>query len=121
MAQVLTFPERVTPYNIRWLRVLVRNGPNQHPGANFIENKEGIRKYLLYGDRKKISNQLEYGDIVERHCVDGDVVLFNRQPSLHRLSIMCHRAKVVPGRTLRSVNLPVYVVIEAPDMKKMID
>ncbi|CAG7825815.1 unnamed protein product [Allacma fusca] len=101
MSQVLTYPERVTPHNIKWLRILVRNGPNRHPGANFIESKEGIRKYLLYGDRKRISNLLEYGDIVERHCVDGDVVLFNRQPSLHRLSIMCHRAKVVPGRTLR--------------------
>jgi len=103
MATILTYPEKVTPYNLRWLRKLVKNGPDQHPGANFIESKDGVRKFLKYGDRNKMAFELNYGDIVERHCVDGDVVLFNRQPSLHRLSIMCHRAKVVEGRTLRSV------------------
>lgn len=102
MAKILTYPEKVTPYNIKWLRTLVKNGPDDHPGANFIESRDGsFRKYLRYGDRKKMAYELKYGDIVERHCVDGDVVLFNRQPSLHRLSIMCHRAKVVEGRTLR--------------------
>lgn len=45
------------------------------------------------------------GDVVERHLVDGDVVLFNRQPSLHKLSIMCHRAKVQPQRTFRYLPL----------------
>jgi DNA-directed RNA polymerase III subunit RPC1 len=44
---------------------------------------------------------LQIGDVVHRHCQDGDVVLFNRQPSLHRLSIMAMRAKVMPWRTLR--------------------
>jgi DNA-directed RNA polymerase III subunit RPC1 len=102
MAKILTYPERVTPHNIKWLRSLINNGPDLHPGANFIESKDGsFRKYLRYGDKKKMAYELKYGDIVERHCVDGDVVLFNRQPSLHRLSIMCHRAKVVEGRTLR--------------------
>lgn len=104
MAKILTYPEKVTPYNIKWLRTLVKNGPDTHPGANFIESRDGsFRKYLRYGDRKKMAHELKYGDIVERHCVDGDVVLFNRQPSLHRLSIMCHRAKIQEGRTLRFV------------------
>jgi DNA-directed RNA polymerase III subunit RPC1 len=102
MATILTYPERVAPFNIDWLRTLVKSGPDKHPGANFIESKDGtVRKFLKYGDRNKMAHELKYGDVVERHCVDGDVVLFNRQPSLHRLSIMCHRAKVVEGRTLR--------------------
>jgi len=102
MAKILTYPEKVTPHNLKWLRTLVKNGPDAHPGANFIESKDGlIRKYLKYGDRNKMAYELKFGDIVERHTCDGDVVLFNRQPSLHRLSIMCHRAKVQEGRTLR--------------------
>jgi len=80
----------------------VKNGPDTHPGANFIESKDGsIRKYLRYGDRKKMAAELRYGDVVERHTCDGDIMLFNRQPSLHRLSIMCHKARVMEGRTLR--------------------
>jgi len=102
MARILTYPERVTPYNVELLRKYVRNGPDVHPGANFIESKDkSFRKFLKYGDRKRIAAELKYGDIVERHACDGDVVLFNRQPSLHRLSIMCHEAKIVEGRTLR--------------------
>ena len=51
--------------------------------------------------RTKVANDLKYGDIVERHLSDGDGLLFNRQPSLHRVSIMCHKAKIMPNRTLR--------------------
>ncbi|CAL8106654.1 unnamed protein product [Orchesella dallaii] len=102
MARILTYPERVTPHNIEWLRKRVRNGPDVHPGANFIESKDkSFRKFLKYGDRDRIAAELKYGDIVERHACDEDIVLFNRQPSLHRLSIMCHKAKIVQGRTLR--------------------
>ena len=101
MAQILTYPERVTPHNIKWLKTLVCNGPQIHPGANYIIKRDGAINYLLYGDRIKHAHDLKEGDTVERHCFDGDVVLFNRQPSLHRLSIMCHRAKVVPGKTLK--------------------
>jgi DNA-directed RNA polymerase III subunit RPC1 len=51
--------------------------------------------------RRKVANELRVGDIVERHLSDNDCVLFNRQPSLHRVSIMAHRAKIMPFRTLR--------------------
>jgi len=51
--------------------------------------------------RKKVANELRFGDIVERHLEDGDCVLFNRQPSLHRVSIMAHKARVMQHRTLR--------------------
>jgi DNA-directed RNA polymerase beta' subunit len=54
-----------------------------------------------YGDRRRTASELKVGDVVERHLSDGDVVLFNRQPSLHKLSIMAHRARVMPGRTFR--------------------
>jgi DNA-directed RNA polymerase III subunit RPC1 len=56
---------------------------------------------LAYGDREKLATDLKVGDIVERHMQEDDVVLFNRQPSLHKLSIMAHKAKVMPWRTFR--------------------
>jgi DNA-directed RNA polymerase III subunit RPC1 len=55
----------------------------------------------LYVNRKKVADELKIGDIVERHLENGDVVLFNRQPSLHRVSIMAHKARVMPSRTFR--------------------
>ena len=56
---------------------------------------------LGYGKREEVAMNLRFGDIVQRHVMDGDMVLFNRQPSLHKLSIMCHKAKVMPFRTFR--------------------
>lgn len=50
----------------------------------------GIKRFLRYGNRAAVANQLKYGDLVERHLMDNDIVLFNRQPSLHKLSIMAH-------------------------------
>ncbi|XP_043579114.1 DNA-directed RNA polymerase III subunit RPC1 isoform X2 [Bombus pyrosoma] len=102
VAKILTYPERVNPSNIELMRKLVRNGPDIHPGANFIQQgKTQFRKFLKYGNRLKIAQDLQYGDIVERHLRDDDVVLFNRQPSLHKLSIMAHKAKVLDHRTFR--------------------
>uniref|UniRef100_A0A0N4Z3L6 DNA-directed RNA polymerase subunit n=1 Tax=Parastrongyloides trichosuri TaxID=131310 RepID=A0A0N4Z3L6_PARTI len=102
VAKVLTFPEMVTTSNIEKMRILVKNGESKHPGANhLIEGRSGMKKFLKYGDRDKIAMNLKPGDIVERHLDDDDIVLFNRQPSLHKISIMSHRAKVVPGRTFR--------------------
>lgn len=101
VAKILTYPERVFPANIAWLRQLIRNGPEKHPGANYVQLQGDVKRFLKYGNREKIAQELKYGDVVERHLVDGDVVLFNRQPSLHKLSIMCHRARVQPQRTFR--------------------
>ncbi|CCF58150.1 hypothetical protein KAFR_0D05030 [Kazachstania africana CBS 2517] len=102
VAKVLTYPEKVTRYNRKKLQELVMNGPNIHPGANYLLKKnEEARRNLRYGDRLKLAKNLQYGDIVERHLEDGDVVLFNRQPSLHRLSILSHYAKIRPWRTFR--------------------
>ena len=105
VAKILTYPEKVHPANIELMRKLVINGADVHPGANFVECKlkDGtkMKKFLKYGDRKKIAKEIRLGDIIERHMMDGDVVLFNRQPSLHRISIMSHRAKIHEHRTFR--------------------
>lgn len=100
VAMIMTFPDRVTRYNIDTMKKLVANGPNVHPGANYVRSGE-ITKSLAYGNRAEVAANLSVGDIVERHMHDDDVVLFNRQPSLHKLSIMAHRAKILPWRTFR--------------------
>ncbi|KXN84194.1 DNA-directed RNA polymerase III subunit rpc1 [Leucoagaricus sp. SymC.cos] len=100
VAKILTYPERVTPHNIETLRKAVRNGPDVHPGANYVSRGD-TKKFLKFANRSSIADGLAVGDVVERHVIDGDIVLFNRQPSLHKLSIMCHRAKVRPWRTFR--------------------
>lgn len=92
MAKILTFPERVTKINKEKLKTYVLNGSDKYPGANYFISKDGLSKNnLMFGNRRRIADELKIGDIVERHLIDNDIVLFNRQPSLHRLSIMCHR------------------------------
>ncbi|MEM0264597.1 MAG: DNA-directed RNA polymerase subunit A' [Candidatus Methanomethylicia archaeon] len=102
IAKILTIPERVTPWNIDELRKLVMNGPFKHPGANYIIRPDGRRIDLRYPkDLSVIANNISPGYIVERHIRDGDIVIFNRQPSLHRMSIMAHKVKVLPYKTFR--------------------
>ncbi|XP_010483650.1 PREDICTED: DNA-directed RNA polymerase III subunit 1 [Camelina sativa] len=101
MARILTFPECVSRHNIEKLRQCVRNGPNKYPGARNVRYPDGSSRTLVGDYRKRIADELTIGCIVDRHLQDGDVVLFNRQPSLHRMSIMCHRARIMPWRTLR--------------------
>lgn len=101
VAKLLTYPEKVTQHNIRIMRELVKNGPKKYPGANYILDSSGNRKFLMYGNREWLANNLKPGDTVERHMIDGDRVLFNRQPSLHKLSIMCHKAKIHDNKTLQ--------------------
>ena len=103
IAKILTYPERVNANNVEKLRRLVQNGPDVHPGANYVQSSgsTGVKRFLKYGNRQLIASQLRVGDIVERHLADDDIVLFNRQPSLHKLSIMSHRVKVLPWRTFR--------------------
>lgn len=84
------------------MKELVINGPNVWPGANYVQQRNSqFKKYLKYGDRNKLAQDLRLGDLVERHLRDRDVVLFNRQPSLHKLSIMAHHCKVHQHRTFR--------------------
>ena len=99
IAMNMTFPEVVNVYNIHSLTTLVNNGPEKHPGAKYIIKKNKDRLDLRYINKSNIV--LECGDIVERHMVDGDIVLFNRQPSLHKMSMMGHRVRVMPYSTFR--------------------
>ncbi|MGH0129208.1 UNVERIFIED_CONTAM: hypothetical protein FKN15_037832 [Acipenser sinensis] len=99
VAKILTYPEKVNKANIDFMRKLVRSGPEVHPGANFIEQRHtNMKRFLKYGNREKMAQELKFGDTVERHMIDGDIVLFNRQPSLHKLSIMAH---IVNAETVR--------------------
>jgi len=91
----LTFPERVTRLNINKMHALVANGPRQHPGANFVRRPDGSQINLKHVEEPE-NVRLDVGYVVERHIVDDDIVLFNRQPSLHKMSIMGHRVKVLP-------------------------
>jgi DNA-directed RNA polymerase II subunit RPB1 len=100
----LTTPEMVTPFNLERLSTLVRNGPEQHPGARYVIRDDGTRIDLRFGNRDELV--LLPGFTVERHLADDDVVLFNRQPSLHKMSMMGHRVKVMPFSTFR-LNLSV--------------
>jgi DNA-directed RNA polymerase beta' subunit len=97
IAMNLTFPERVTTANIDKMYRLVQNGPTKYPGANVLIQND-IRRQIEFIKDEII---LEPGDIVERHLQDGDVVLFNRQPSLHRMSMQGHKVRVMPFKTFR--------------------
>ena len=102
IATKLTVPEVVNERNIEELKKLVINGPYQHPGALYVIRPDQKRIRLEFvQDRTAIAESLEPGFIVERHLKDGDVALFNRQPSLHRMSIMAHEVKVLPYKTFR--------------------
>ena len=99
IAMELTIPEEVTPYNIKYLTSLVKNGREIYPGANFVlrinyrDGKSDVQKIDLKYRKKSI--RLNIGDIVERHSVNGDFVLFNRQPTLHKPSMMAHKIHVL--------------------------
>src|SRR6056300_340063 len=100
VAKNITKPVTVNTNNKTFLLRLVRNGPDEWPGAEILEKKNGEQITLSYADRLNI--QLDNGDIVHRHMMDGDGVLFNRQPTLHRMSMMCHIAVIMyKGDTFR--------------------
>jgi DNA-directed RNA polymerase II subunit RPB1 len=98
IAMNLTFPEIVNKYNRDKLMEYVRNGPDIYPGAKFLR-KGAVTKSLKNIDRTNII--LENGMIVDRHLINGDPVLFNRQPSLHKSSMLCHKVRVMPFNTFR--------------------
>jgi DNA-directed RNA polymerase II subunit RPB1 len=100
IAKNITKPVVVNRVNRSFLTKLVQNGPDVWPGAKILERKNGQSITLRYLDRNSII--LEDGDIVHRHMMDGDAILFNRQPTLHRMSMMCHIAKIMKrGDTFR--------------------
>jgi DNA-directed RNA polymerase subunit A' len=102
VAMRLSVPEKVTQWNLEEMRKLVINGPEKYPGALYIIRPDGKRIRLEFVvDREKLAQALEPGFVVERHLKNGDIAIFNRQPSLHRMSIMAHYVRVLPYKTFR--------------------
>ncbi len=101
MARKLTVPQNVTEWNKDYLKTFVERGAKEYPGANYIIRPDGRRKKINDDNKEQILEELEPGFVVERHLMDGDIALFNRQPSLHRMSMMAHKIRVLPGLTLR--------------------
>ena len=101
MAMKLTVPERVTTWNMNYLKEFIKKGPKLYSGANYIIRPDGKRKRVTDETKEQLLEDIQPGYVVERHLLDGDIALFNRQPSLHRMSMMCHRVRVLPGLTLR--------------------
>ncbi|XP_007952293.1 DNA-directed RNA polymerase I subunit RPA1 [Orycteropus afer afer] len=108
-ATKLTYPQPVTPWNVQELRQAVINGPNVHPGASMVINEDGSRTALSASDltqREAVAKQLltpatgapkpQGTKIVCRHVKNGDILLLNRQPTLHRPSIQAHHARILP-------------------------
>ncbi len=102
VAMKLSIPEKVTEWNLEESQSFVKNGPDNYPGALYVVRPDGKRIRLEFVvDREKVAEAIEPGFIVERHLKNGDTAIFNRQPSLHRMSIMAHYVKVLPYKTFR--------------------
>ncbi|MFO8016816.1 MAG: DNA-directed RNA polymerase subunit A' [Candidatus Woesearchaeota archaeon] len=101
VAMKLTVPERITEWNHEHLKRFVERGPGEYPGCNYIIRPDGKKKKITDETHEQLLEELQPGYIVERHLMDGDVAVFNRQPSLHRMSMMTHKIRVMPGRTFR--------------------
>jgi DNA-directed RNA polymerase II subunit RPB1 len=99
IAMNLTSPETVTAYNIDKMYKLIQNGVDKWPGAKTIVRKDGRMISLKHINTSEIV--LYQGDVVNRHLLDDDILLFNRQPTLHKMSMMGHRVKVLPYKTFR--------------------
>ena len=99
VARILTVAEKVTSLNLKRMKKLIAR--QEYPAANYILRHDGRRKRIVEELREEFVEELEVGYTVERQLIDGDVVLFNRHPSLHRANLMAHMVKVIPGRTFR--------------------
>lgn len=99
VAKVLTVPERATIQNIETLKEAVKK--TVYPAASSIVRPDGKRKRITEDLREQLAEEVDIGYLVERHVQDGDISLFNRHPTLHRMSLMGHYLKVLPGRTFR--------------------
>ncbi len=119
ISKELTIPVKVNRNNISELKKLIMNGPAVHPGANYIIRHDGIRKKITDENKKDIADEIDVGYVVERHLQDNDIALMNRQPSLHRMSMMAHRARIMPYKTLRlslAVTIPYNADFDGDEM-----
>ncbi|ADB59254.1 DNA-directed RNA polymerase subunit A' [Haloterrigena turkmenica DSM 5511] len=101
VAKEMTQTMNVTERNLEDARRFVSNGPEGHPGANYVRRPDGRRLKVTEKNCEQLAEKVEAGWEVNRHLIDGDIVIFNRQPSLHRMSIMAHEVVVMPYKTFR--------------------
>ncbi|WIV68574.1 DNA-directed RNA polymerase subunit A' [Natrialbaceae archaeon AArc-T1-2] len=101
VATEMTQTMNVTERNVAEARRYVSNGPEVHPGANYVRRHDGRRLKVTEKNCEELAEKVEPGWEVNRHLIDGDIVIFNRQPSLHRMSIMAHEVVVMPYKTFR--------------------
>lgn len=100
IAKIITVSESVTTANLEMMKELVSNG-NEYPGANNVVRIDGRKKRITPDLKDEIVAEIQPGYKVERHLKDGDIILFNRYPTLHKQGLMAHYVKVLPGRTFR--------------------
>jgi len=101
VAEEMTQTMIVNERNLGQARQYVANGPENHPGANYVRRPDDRRLKVTEKNCEELAGKIEPGWQVNRHLVDGDIVIFNRQPSLHRMSIMAHEVVVMPYKTFR--------------------
>ena len=88
----------MTSFNFERMQNIVRTGPEELGGALYVEQKiNGERFDLMFANCRDVADKLRYGDVVERQLQDNDLVCLNRQPSLHKFSIMAMRVKILPA------------------------
>ncbi len=100
IARVITVSETVTTRNIEAMKDLIRKG-EEYPGANYVIRIDGKKKKITAELKEELCAEIQPGYRIERHLRDGDIVLFNRHPSLHKQSLMAHFVRVLPNRTFR--------------------
>jgi DNA-directed RNA polymerase subunit A' len=101
VAKEMTQTMNVNERNLDEARRYVQNGPEAHPGANYVRRPDGRRLKVTEKNCEELAEKVEAGWEVSRHLIDGDIIIFNRQPSLHRMSIMAHEVVVMPYKTFR--------------------
>jgi DNA-directed RNA polymerase subunit A' len=100
VAKELTVPETVTDWNLAWAKKLIKSF-GTYPSASYVKTDEGKRRKITIDTVAQILEDIQPGWVIERQMIDGDIAMFNRQPSLHRLSMMGHIVRVLPGSTFR--------------------
>jgi DNA-directed RNA polymerase subunit A' len=101
VATEMTQTMNVTERNRDRAQRFVSNGPEGHPGANYVKRPDGRRLKVTEKNCEELAQKVDVDWEVNRHLIDGDIVIFNRQPSLHRMSIMAHEVVVMPYKTFR--------------------
>jgi len=100
IAKIITVAETVTTTNIESMKELIMRG-DQYPGANYVIRTDGKKKRITVELKEELCKEIQPGYKVERQLREGDIVLFNRHPSLHKQSLMAHLVRILPHRTFR--------------------